>query len=576
VWVSLALDFVAHRLESGQADSRDVLSVVTLEPAPRVLLREEPVTAVLYNRIARIHRDGWVVPRGHGPYLPGLSAAVELFRRHGGASGCIQTLLLLSDGRPSDSHNKDAILREIDCLGREWGRRLTFTAVRMGNGTNFDVLEAMVERAADYGCKASLQLPSLSSEAIGQVFSSVATLISTTQSEITDLERRARVRRDVKKEPRQAASRPVREINSSEFDIYPRSQVLRTAYREWHDASDPRKKLCSFDSVDLHHPEAHFVAVATAAFGEGAERFAYRFHELTRDGITAVGKPLVAKSSRLEIDASLDADAAAAAQERFHRVFCSTQQLARQLAVEFNRKLDEHQRRIDPRTPHVSFLDCSVYQLHESDGRVTCYLVEERLDPLQWKKWNSNNGYVEGMAQAPSYISHATLRDAYTKLDAEDLGVIVEEPSEQQEDYYDDYDDEFDDAGDHSFGCDDGEDSLSVLTTHRRPLLPAVFSASDVAQAFSHFSYFASGRRRLVCDLQGVHDEEMGLLRLTDPVIHYHHPSRADGRRRRVHGSTDRGRKGLALFFGTHECNPLCRLVLRGFRSSVQERHARS
>jgi hypothetical protein len=37
VWVSLALDFLAHRLELGQGDARDVLSIVTLEPESRVL-----------------------------------------------------------------------------------------------------------------------------------------------------------------------------------------------------------------------------------------------------------------------------------------------------------------------------------------------------------------------------------------------------------------------------------------------------------------------------------------------------------------------------------------------------------
>ena len=47
---------------------------------------------------------------------------------------------------------------------------------------------------------------------------------------------------------------------------------------------------------------------------------------------------------------------------------------------------------------------------------------------------------------------------------------------------------------------------------------PILFTPNDVAQAFSHYTYWASGRKRLVCDLQGVYDEQCHELKLTDPV----------------------------------------------------------
>ena len=85
-------------------------------------------------------------------------------------------------------------------------------------------------------------------------------------------------------------------------------------------------------------------------------------------------------------------------------------------------------------------------------------------------------------------------------------------------------------------------------------------------QAFSHFSYSESHRRRLVCDLQGVYDERENILKFSDPVIHYFNQHRED--RRGVHGRTDRGKKGMAQFFDTHkeQCGHLCRLVTGGFR----------
>ena len=108
----------------------------------------------------------------------------------------------------------------------------------------------------------------------------------------------------------------------------------------------------------------------------------------------------------------------------------------------------------------------------------------------------------------------------------------------------------------------DGEQEARV-----EPFQSVVFSPHEVAQAFSHFTYWASGRKRLVCDLQGVFDEKENVLRFSDPVIHYYNPHRKD--RRQVHGRTDRGGKGVAMFFETHReehCGHLCKLMLRGFR----------
>lgn len=95
---------------------------------------------------------------------------------------------------------------------------------------------------------------------------------------------------------------------------------------------------------------------------------------------------------------------------------------------------------------------------------------------------------------------------------------------------------------------------------------PIVFTPSEVAQAISHFSYWATGKKRLICDLQGVYDEKENKLKFTDPVIHYY--NRNKDYRRCVHGRTDRGREGMAMFHATHKdyCNKLCFLVNNGFK----------
>ena len=109
------------------------------------------------------------------------------------------------------------------------------------------------------------------------------------------------------------------------------------------------------------------------------------------------------------------------------------------------------------------------------------------------------------------------------------------------------------------------DDSLSDKKSYHKISKPnSIFSPSDVAQAFSHFSYWATGRKRLICDLQGVYDEKLNVLMLSDPVIHYY--NRSDESRRYVHGMTDKGSKGMVMFFATHECSRLCRMVTNGFK----------
>ncbi len=63
-------------------------------------------------------------------------------------------------------------------------------------------------------------------------------------------------------------------------------------------------------------------------------------------------------------------------------------------------------------------------------------------------------------------------------------------------------------------------------------------------QAFSHFTFEQSGHRLLVVDIQGVGDL------YTDPQIHT-----ADGL---GYNEGNLGVRGMALFFHSHQCNPLC------------------
>ena len=551
IWVSIALDFLAHRLESGAAKSTDVVSIVTLEENPRFVVHEEPTTWTLYNKIVNIYNEKTIRARGHGPFLPALDAALSLLTRNSNAS-CAMALLFLSDGKPSDSalargmtneYWNLQIVEQVETLAKQFGRRLTFKAVGIGEMKDFATLERMAEGAKDFGAISSFSNPSKTSMAIGGVFTALSSTLTATQTEMTDMETlKQHEVKSVIRESRRKASQHIYEVSQNDFYIYKSHRVERLVFKEWVD--EGRIRRTTFEKAPLQHQLAKCVAFGKGPFGEGAERFAHRFFEVAADMETIVGPPFVAKESRLLIQEDICDETA---RWKFVKTFCKTQQLARRLASEFNATLSTT-RRAHRSTPKIAFLDCSVYRLDDHNLGKLSVLVEEKLDHEKWHKWNANNGYVEGMTKSPD-LTEEHITKAMNDID---LG-IIEEGSEEEED------------------SDDDSDVEYATAAGNRQMRQVCFTPSEVAQAFSHYTYLATGKKRLVCDLQGVYDETENVLRFSDPVIHY---TRSKTGRRSVHGRTDKGEKGIGMFFATHKehCGYLCRLVNRRFNGRNRNR----
>ena len=141
------------------------------------------------------------------------------------------------------------------------------------------------------------------------------------------------------------------------------------------------------------------MAFSKASFGEGAERFAFRFYELASDARTIVGPPLVAKESRHVLEHGDHTN-----RRKFVQQFCETQQLSRRIAAEFNSKLNSLN--VDKKTPRVNVLDCSIYHLTDHNLGEIATLVEPRLDHNKWHKWNSNNGVSNDWQRAQVLMHH--------------------------------------------------------------------------------------------------------------------------------------------------------------------------
>jgi len=161
-------------------------------------------------------------------------------------------------------------------------------------------------------------------------------------------------------------------------------------------------------------------------------------------------------------------------------------------------------------------------------------------DRFEWRKWNNNVGAVDGkISHRPMDVDHELAKlDNTMKKDCDDM-MIIEEGSEDEESS----DDEDDSHGYHVEDDNSNND----------------FKPSDYLQAFSHFTYLFTNRKVLVCDLQGVYntDSVPPTFELSDPAIHY----RSKKGRNMVFGRTDKGQKGIQLFFNSHKCTGICKIM---------------
>jgi hypothetical protein len=259
-----------------------------------------------------------------------------------------------------------------------------------------------------------------------------------------------------------------------------------------------------------------------------------------------VGKSLAAKESLFVEDEYL--------KESFHKSFCETQVRAREMASRFNSSVRNRYLSSYNESPStIEFLSCYVYILSDpSDPEyVRGVLVEELLDKSKYKKWNNNNGYVidQKVDQAPK--AQAEWEDPWEGR-RERVVRFAEEVTILGEDDYDE---------------DSSEEEFDVIEINKEepsvsdfPVAKAVPPA-DFLQAFSHWTYFASGRSQLVCDLQGVFEEHANRFKLTDPVIHYKGRTEKSKKKKNRFGRSDLGEAGMNQFFLTHVCNPICSLL---------------
>jgi hypothetical protein len=142
----------------------------------------------------------------------------------------------------------------------------------------------------------------------------------------------------------------------------------------------------------------------------------------------------------------------------------------------------------------------------------------------------------------------------FAKLDTID-DMIIQEGSEEE-------DSSSDDEGTKS-GEEDSDTDARLQDNHQDSTKQnddqEMVDPTEYIHAFTHFSYLFTNRQAMVCDLQGVYNSDMipPTFELTDPAIHY----RSRSGKSNVFGRTDLGEDGMDLFFDTHHCNQVCKLM---------------
>jgi Mg-chelatase subunit ChlD len=352
------------------------------------------------------------------------------------------------------------------------------------------------------------------------------------------------------------------------------------------------------------------VAKKKRAFGEGAERLAFKFRFVGADGVTFVGPKMVAKESRF-IETKGDGDKgniedSYLMSDRFsyHKQFMRTHAIASRFAGIYNKALDSlPATAITLGYPRIRFLDPMVVEMEEKfeNGtiRISNVLVEPMIEGV-YRKYNSNNGKIGTVASLKTVATDdldkedeasqqriygllyrgrnvpQTLEanDEKEKMETNLLEVIAECSDEDTDSENDE-----EPASPKKQGAREHEismyDHLIDEEGNFPPLDPHVkykmIRDEDFAQAFSHFTYVRSKGQLMVVDLQGTLQvqsivKSRKVLKtkefvFTDPAIHKRKRAMGHQFLRQLNlGRTNRGREGMNDFWETHVCNDACRV----------------
>jgi Alpha-kinase family len=338
-------------------------------------------------------------------------------------------------------------------------------------------------------------------------------------------------------------------------------------------------------AIVMNRPLPSFsIAIKKAFFSEGVERMVAKTRFIDETTHSFIGPKMVAKQSRF-----VEEDSSYEARMDYHRQFMRTQAIASALATKFNAAVvaqlaltattstttTTRRRRI----PTIRFLDPLVFELTDARNQQEVNQLVEEMLVGPYVKFNNNTGFVRHDADHgviccaetgdlfPIHLTtttttesnndnkyqHASLsarvQNLFQKGPRPPVGSLAAVPEDN--------------------GSNGEGPTTATMTTSSSSSSVTSDNNNDndnvdpyeMMQAFSHFTYECSKNNLIVIDLQGILalDHDPPEVVLTDPAIHTRCRTKTTNRIGQLNlGRTDRGDKGIASFFQTHECGPTC------------------
>jgi len=388
---ALALDYVAEQLyHRGDDTLVDAVTIIEMNDVGSFFVYREPLDWLLFNKI--LDRQRTAKPRSHGHYLNSLvlaekvvKADMETFSDLDKEDIPAYAIVFLSDGKPSDKTDADewGRLEVVGRLSSQLGDKLTVYGMGIGaRGAEFDHLQTLTGAADDFGSQGQFTHAGLSSASLSTAFSSIATSVTTTRTELLTA-------KDGGKEKTKKQYTLVRKRSDAKARGT-QSRFAEKGVSRWK--YDPSKTDYPWTEKGFLNQNTVGFEVELDPFGVGAERLAFRFHEVRMEDnvYKRVGKMMVAKESKFIEDEQK--------KESFHYHFCRVQLRANELAKDFNKAV-----KICPALnpapdevsvpPRIVFLPCSIYEYPGDDGYNCGLLVESFLEG-KFTKYTGNNGYI--------------------------------------------------------------------------------------------------------------------------------------------------------------------------------------
>lgn len=474
VWTTLATSLIKQQLvERGAAAERDVVSVVLMGQEAEVIVDKDPLDWLLYNRVVRMVKDARPAKAGNFLPALDVAEQLLLSNPHGSCAlmlvflsdGRPSDALPKGGGGGSVFDKLGALMGDrVGALSKRFGRRLAVGTIGFSGASteDFAVLRQMAVACGEFGGRGSFQHADLDDAALQMAVKTLTQTLTVSRSALAaeaGVCRRGlwagatlRHRFEEPHSPPWLGTPPF-QVSKTEMTVMcgnmSRQRTVRIVEREPRDALrslaaapsavNPREWLWIREDevVDrkrwdiaarrlvevpkFNHPLATGVSMKKKVFGEGAERMVHDFREVGADGLSFVGPEYVAKESRFIEDLerfsrrarTVEEEAVAARNaaraKSFHKIFCVTQGRAQTLAIEFNRRLDLLGVGA-ARVPRVQFLACSTYSVKDSKHGMLEFLVEEKMDPTRFRKYNNNDVRLMALGDSGPAIQACSLQ----------------------------------------------------------------------------------------------------------------------------------------------------------------------